>query len=83
MHLYLALCSHIYPYMQHICAQEVCKIPSQCIHTQEAGARYTKLDTAMVQRYPTSMERPVALAQIPYYMVVQLNKHHIQVTKQA
>ena len=40
MHVYMAECSHIYA---HIGAQEVHKKPSWCIHSQEAGACYTKL----------------------------------------
>ena len=43
MHVYIAAYSHKYPYIHCICAQEVCKTPSQCIHTQEAGEHYTRL----------------------------------------
>ena len=43
MHVYLAAYGYIYPYIQHLGTQEVYKTPSQHIHTQEAGVRYTKL----------------------------------------
>ena len=41
----MAVYGHICPYMQHLGAQEMCEIPSQHIHTQEAGACYTKLNS--------------------------------------
>ena len=42
-HVYIAVYGHIYTYMQHLGALEVDKTSSQCIHTQEAGASYTKM----------------------------------------
>ena len=39
---------HIYPYMHSFSTQGVCKTYSQCIHTQKAGAHYTKLTQACV-----------------------------------
>ena len=43
MHVYMDAYSYIYLYMQHLGAWEVCRIRSQCTHTQEAGECYTKL----------------------------------------
>ena len=47
MHLKAYIYGCIYPYMpiymQHLGAQEVRETSLQCIHTQEAGACYTKL----------------------------------------
>ena len=37
MLVHVAAYGHIYPHMQHLGAQEVHKILSQCIYTQEAG----------------------------------------------
>ena len=39
----MAASGNIHSYMQQIGAQEVCKKPSQFIHTQQAGMQYTKL----------------------------------------
>ena len=38
----MATYNYVYPYIQHLSAWEVCKILSQRIYTQEAGAYYTK-----------------------------------------
>ena len=39
----MATYSHIYPYIQYIYTQLVCKMTSQCIYSQEADVHYTKL----------------------------------------
>ena len=39
----MAVYGYIYPYVQHLGTQEVCKTLSQCIHTQESGVHYVKL----------------------------------------
>ena len=39
----MATYGYIYIYMQHLVAQDVRKMSSQCNHNQEAGAYYTKL----------------------------------------
>ena len=39
----MAAYGHIYSYIHYFGAWEVCKVSSQHIHTQEAGAYYTKL----------------------------------------
>ena len=43
MHIYIAIYSHIYPYMVLVCTQEVLKTALKHINTHEAGAYYTKL----------------------------------------
>ena len=39
----MATYSYIYPYIQYIYTQLVCKMTSQCIYSQEADVRCTKL----------------------------------------
>ena len=43
MFVYMAVYGHIYSYMHHFGAQEVCKTSLQHIHTHKAGVCYIKL----------------------------------------
>ena len=43
MHVYIAVYSYTNLYIQPKCTQEVSAVYLQGIHTQEAGAHYTKL----------------------------------------
>ena len=73
-YIYMAAYGHVYPYIQHLVrprgAQKLFTVYSH----PESWCTLHQANTAMVQHHPTFMQRAVVPAQLPRYMVPQMNK---------
>ena len=66
----MAAYSHIYLYMHHLGAQEAHETNLLYIYSQESGVCYT----GTVKPYPTSLQRAVALTELPVHLDDKLNQ---------